>query len=130
SGQGIVAARNRGARSGVETRTVRSENRNDGSVHMRWHRMGTRATRRALAAAAAILALHSPALAQVKGTDSEIGLEQAIRQALLGNRELESARLQLVAAEGQVREAWAAVYPTVNATGNYTRNLRVPGQFL
>ncbi|MEX0912836.1 MAG: TolC family protein [Gemmatimonadota bacterium] len=67
--------------------------------------------------------------AQAPGAD-EITLNEAIRQALAANRELETARFQLAAAEGQVREAWSAVYPTVNATASYTRNLSVPGQFL
>jgi outer membrane protein TolC len=72
----------------------------------------------------------SEVAAQVTPGQQEIALDQAIRLALLGNRDLETARLQLVAADGQVREAWAAIYPTINATANYTRNLEVPGQFL
>jgi outer membrane protein len=71
-----------------------------------------------------------PAAAQVGGVGAEITLDQAIRVALRENRELESARYGLAVAAGQVREAWSAVYPTVNATASYTRNLDVPGQFL
>ncbi|MEX2583369.1 MAG: TolC family protein [Gemmatimonadota bacterium] len=59
-----------------------------------------------------------------------ITLDEAIAAALSNNRELEAARLDLVGAEGRVREAWSAVYPTVNASATYTRNLEVPGQFL
>lgn len=60
----------------------------------------------------------------------EITLDEALRLALSGNRELETARLQLAQAEGQAREAWSAVYPTLDASASYTRNLEVPGQFL
>jgi len=66
----------------------------------------------------------------VQGTATEISLQEAITRALAGNRELEAARYQLVVAEGQVREAWSAVYPTFNMSASYTRNLEVPGQFL
>jgi outer membrane protein len=70
----------------------------------------------------------TPADAQQGGRG--VTLEEAIRMALTSNRELETARLQLAAAEGQVREAWSAVYPTINASASYTRNIEVPGQFL
>jgi outer membrane protein len=61
---------------------------------------------------------------------AELTLDQAIRRSLESNRELEAARFGLAGAEGQVREAWSAVYPTVNLSATYTRNLEVPGQFL
>jgi outer membrane protein len=60
----------------------------------------------------------------------ELTLDQAVRRSLEGNRELQGARLELVSADGRVREAWSAVYPTVNLSGTYTRNIDVPGQFL
>jgi outer membrane protein len=71
-----------------------------------------------------------PLFAQARSGGPEITLQQAIRQALASNRELETARLNLASARGQVREAWSAVYPTIDATATYTRNLDVPGQFL
>jgi outer membrane protein len=64
------------------------------------------------------------------GNRRDVTLSEAIRLALTSNRELETARLQLAGAEGQVREAWSAVYPSINASASYTRNLEVPGQFL
>jgi outer membrane protein len=69
----------------------------------------------------------APAAAQVEG---ELTLAEAVRLALSSNRDLQMAVHQLAGAEGQVREAWSAVYPTVNASAAYTRNLEVPGQFL
>lgn len=63
-------------------------------------------------------------------TGTSLTLDQAIRIVLDQNQELEMAQLGLRAAEAQVREAWSAVYPTLNASANYTRNLDIPGQFL
>lgn len=84
----------------------------------------------ALLGAGSAAAPGGSALGQIAGDTVEVTLDQAIRRALLENRELEAARLQLANAEGVVREAWSAVYPTINASASYTRNLAVPGQFL
>jgi outer membrane protein len=97
---------------------------------MRWSGWRVRAAACALAAAMPTMKVSTGLEAQEPVGQQEIALEQAIRLALLGNRELEAARLQLVAADGQVREAWAAVYPTIDASATYTRNINVPGQFL
>ncbi len=59
-----------------------------------------------------------------------ITLDEAVRTSMAQNRELAGARLELAGADARVREAWSAVYPTVNASGSYTRNLDVPGQFM
>jgi outer membrane protein len=79
---------------------------------------------------AGLLAVLLPVGGAAGQVGPELTLDQAIRMSLQSSRELEAARLQLVGAEGQVREAWSAVYPTVNASASYTRNLDVPGQFL
>lgn len=83
----------------------------------------------AVGLAVGTLAGAKPIVAQA-GSGPEITLDQAIRQALDSNRDLAAARLDLATARGQVREAWSAVYPTIDATASYTRNLDVPGQFL
>ena len=57
-------------------------------------------------------------------------LEQAVVLALDHNRELADARLGLEAAQGQVREAWGEVMPSLDAVASYTRNLSVPTNFL
>ena len=57
-------------------------------------------------------------------------LEQAVGLALQANRDLQDARLGLEVAQGQVREAWGSVLPTVDASASYTRNLSVPANFL
>jgi outer membrane protein len=91
---------------------------------MRWFSGSARATVAALFVAGAALVAPGDVAGQ------EITLDQAIRAALRENQELRGARFALASAEGQVREAWSAVYPTVTASANYTRNLDVPGQFL
>jgi outer membrane protein TolC len=57
-------------------------------------------------------------------------LEQALGMALGRNRDLQVARLDLESAEGRVKEAWGSVFPTLDLTANYTRNLSVPANFL
>lgn len=57
-------------------------------------------------------------------------LEDALRRALRSNRDLQDARLGYRGAEGQVREAWSNVYPTLDLNASYTRNLSVPVNFL
>jgi outer membrane protein TolC len=57
-------------------------------------------------------------------------LEQALGLALAKNRDLEVARLDLTAAEGRVKEAWGSVFPTVDLSAGYTRNLSVAANFL
>lgn len=87
----------------------------------------------------AVVGLSAPVMAQEgdlqpsvagEAMGPEVSLDQAIRIALENNRDLEVARLQLDASRSQVKEAWSAVYPTLNASATYTRNLDIPGQFL
>lgn len=72
----------------------------------------------------------SPAAAQAPGQAGAMTLDEAIRTSISQNRELSGARLELAGASARVREAWSAVYPTVNASASYTRNVEVPGQFM
>lgn len=78
---------------------------------------------------AVALGTRAPLAAQVPAART-VTLEEAVELSLRQSRPLEEARLGLVEAEGRVREAWSAVYPSVTANANYTRNLDVPGQFL
>jgi outer membrane protein len=71
-----------------------------------------------------------PAGAQEAPATGAVSLQEAVRTSIAQNRELAAARMELVGADALVREAWSAVYPTVNASASYTRNLEVPGQFL
>jgi outer membrane protein TolC len=66
---------------------------------------------------------------EVPGTRA-ISLEAAVDLAIDGNRELSRARLLLAEAEGRVSEAWGSVYPSIDLTTSYNRNLTPPGSFL
>jgi len=52
-----------------------------------------------------------------------LDVRTCIAQALDTSRQLEDAQLGLRVADKQVREAWGAVFPDVNATFTYTRNV-------
>jgi outer membrane protein len=77
-----------------------------------------------------VAALWASTVAAQEATPRAVSLDEAVRTSVAQNRELAGARLELAGADALVREAWSAVYPTVNASGSYTRNLEVPGQFL
>jgi outer membrane protein TolC len=57
-------------------------------------------------------------------------LEDAVRAALLNNRDLRTAHLQVDVAEKQVAEAWSTVFPTVELNASYTRNISPAVSFL
>lgn len=62
--------------------------------------------------------------------DTTYSLERAVEIALRNNRELRVAELDLASAEKQVGEAYAGLFPEVNANASYQRNLTVPEAFL
>ena len=57
-------------------------------------------------------------------------LDEALRLGLGGNRDLERAHLALALAEGQVAEAWSSLYPSLDLSTSYTRNLSPAVSFL
>jgi outer membrane protein len=59
-----------------------------------------------------------------------MGLETLARQALDSNRELLAAREGLMVAEEQVTEAWSNVYPSIDVSASYTRNISPAVNFL
>lgn len=59
-----------------------------------------------------------------------VSLQEAIEVALRDNSTLRTARLGLESAAQQVREARGSLFPEVDATLSYQRNLRVPEAFL
>ena len=96
-----------------------------------------RAWVRALPAMLVVLALLAgagPALAQAGGGEEEaavrLTLGDALGTAVERNHELADALLQLEISDQQIREAWSAVYPTLDLASSFTRNLEVPGTFL
>ncbi len=74
------------------------------------------------------------ALPGVVGAQSAEGpafsLREAIGYALENNRDLRDAQLGLATAGQQVREAWGSLYPSVDATVSYQRNVKVQEAFL
>jgi len=57
-------------------------------------------------------------------------IERAVAIGLRNNRELRVAELDLAMAEKQVGEAYGGLFPEIDATASYTRNLTVPEVFL
>ncbi len=62
--------------------------------------------------------------------DEPLLLSALARMAVDRSRDLADARFQLGAAEGQVAEAWSDVYPNLNLTSSYTRNVAPQVNFL
>lgn len=50
-------------------------------------------------------------------------LREAVRTALQQSRDMQDARLSLEEAEERVSEAWGSVFPTVDFSANFTRNI-------
>lgn len=75
--------------------------------------------------AAAPAAVATPAAAR-----NLLTLEDAIAIALENNRDLTDARLSLRSAQGRVREAYGAFFPTLELNSGYTRNVKRPQGFL
>ncbi len=57
-------------------------------------------------------------------------LDEALRIVLDESRELEQARLALTVAEGQVSEAWSSLYPSIDVSTSYTRNVTPAVSFI
>jgi outer membrane protein len=82
--------------------------------------------------AALVLVWAVPAAAQPRASQPAqvVTLERALELALVNSRDLRDAELQYEAATRRVREAWSSVYPTLDLSATYTRNLTVPASFL
>ena len=94
------------------------------------HKKRFRLRRAAALAGAAVLLLTSGVATQEPPVQRPITLREAVGLALEQNRELQTAQLGVAESEGQVREAWSQVFPQVDLTSTYTRNLEVPTQLL
>ena len=77
--------------------------------------------------AVGLMGLAPAAPAQAPDT---VTLAEAIGIALERSRAVAEAEAGVVAARGQVREAWASVLPDVSASATYQRNLKVQQFFL
>lgn len=95
---------------------------------MRWHMARRRGIGAVLMVGAMLWA--APLSAQEAVDGAALTLEEALTQALRRNAELRDARLGLDGAEAQVKEAWSSVYPSVDLTASYARNVKLPVSFL
>ncbi len=59
----------------------------------------------------------------------ELTLTAAVQTALKENLDLRGAQLDMREANAQVREAWGNLYPSLDLTGNYTRNVVTANPF-
>ncbi len=64
------------------------------------------------------------------GQERVLTLEEAVNTALVESLDLRDARMGLEVAEEQVSEAWSLLYPTIDASAGYTRNISVASNFL
>jgi len=64
------------------------------------------------------------------GTTSSYTLREAVGLALANNRELRDAELALLGAHEQVREAWGSLFPSIDGSVSYQRNLAIQEAFL
>ncbi|MCA1803547.1 MAG: TolC family protein, partial [Rhodothermaceae bacterium] len=67
--------------------------------------------------------------AQAQGDTLSMSLDEALEIALINSYLLRKGLLDIDEAGAQIREAWGNVYPQVNATANYTRNIKSPNPF-
>jgi outer membrane protein len=74
----------------------------------------------------ALVALSTPLSAE----GQQLTLDRAVDLAVEQSRDLRDADLELQSARRRVREAWGSVFPSLDLTASYTRNLTVPGTFL
>jgi len=78
---------------------------------------------------AALVLTGGSLMAQSEGT-AAYSLRQAVGLALENNRELREAQLGLLGADEQVREAWGSLFPTIDGSVGYQRNLAIQEAFL
>lgn len=81
-----------------------------------------------LAGFALLLLPASPHGAQAQ--ERSVTLEEAVRAALADSREIRDARLEVEAARGQLSEARGFLYPRLDLSLRYTRNVTPPSTFL
>jgi len=81
---------------------------------------------------AAIVAGHVAAgeLVAQSAEDPSYSLQRVMSLALENNRDLQAAQLGLLGANQQVREAWGSLFPAIDASVGYQRNLAIQEAFL
>jgi outer membrane protein len=69
-------------------------------------------------------------LAQGQDSVITLTLDKAISIAIENNRDIQLAKQDFNKAQSQIDEAYANVWPTINFTGQYQRNIKLPVLFL
>lgn len=72
---------------------------------------------------------HAQGVQESKPDTVSISVDEAIEIALVNNYMLRRGELDIDLAEAQIREAKGSIYPQLNATGSYTRNVKSPNPF-
>ena len=80
-------------------------------------------------AAQSLASMPSPTPADSAANPMELTLSAAVGIALENNHDLRLARLDIRDADAQVREAWGNLYPSLDVTGSYTRNVVTANPF-
>lgn len=70
-----------------------------------------------------------PGQVQAENGTVSLSLDEAIQIAMVNNYMIRRGLLDIENANAQIREAWGAVYPQVNASAQYTRNIQIPNPF-
>ncbi len=104
----------------------------------RWGRRTAALVPAAALATVLMLVAAAPAQAQLRKGGVEEGapavrrlsVEDAVNLALSGNRDLLAARMGLREAEERVSEAWGNVYPSIDLSASFTRNVSPTVNFL
>ncbi|MFB6249713.1 MAG: TolC family protein [Salinibacter sp.] len=73
--------------------------------------------------------LPAPSPADSTADALELTLSAAVGMALENNHDLRLAQLEVREADAQVREAWGNLYPSLDLTGSYTRNVVTANPF-
>jgi outer membrane protein TolC len=82
-------------------------------------------------AAVALACLAAPAAAQqAPAPAAALTLPEVVRSVISRSRDIRQARYALDEAEERVAEAWGGVFPNVNVSASYIRNVSVPVNFL
>jgi outer membrane protein len=91
---------------------------------------GWKAVPLVLAAGLLIWGPVAPVSAQIQTESRTLTLDEVLRTAMDANLEIRRARLELEEANQRVREAWGNLYPQVDASAQYIRNISPPATFL
>ncbi|MCY3809859.1 MAG: TolC family protein [Gemmatimonadetes bacterium] len=104
--------------------------RGSGSRRMRWRLLVSVALAAGAPVAATAQDARRPADAGARLVDAPALLSEVLRAALEGNPDIVDAALEVEVAREQVSEARSGLYPTIDLSSSFTRNVKPPISFL